>query len=307
MKPGRFTLVREAGVTSTVGAVARADVLPATRNVTCGVSAAGSGAERRVGLRIALVVFATFAIVTLPLTAQQPVPAGDPLAAVRETLPADHESARRALSGALWQAIAAVERSEFALAQSLDDPNPNGDSEADRALYEQINDDRLLLVALLDTVILKTAWGADELDQLRRRYPGSPLFLRYEAQLNRQRGDHEAALDAFTRLLDQQPSDADLHAERARELEALGRMSEAIRAFTRAFDLEPENVEIFRALVRLREEAGTLPTLLEQVKRLRILYSDISALTEYEIEILHRLGRLEEAEAAARLSPEDTQ
>ncbi|HEX5520241.1 MAG TPA: hypothetical protein VFX29_01045 [Longimicrobiaceae bacterium] len=225
----------------------------------------------------------------------------DPLAAARRTLPSAPDSARAALSALLWQTIAEAERSEFALAQALDEMEvDNGSAAASEALYDQVADGRTLLVALLDTVVLKTTWGANELARLRRRFPSSPLFLRYEARLASQNGEHAAALAVYTRLLGQRPADAELHTVRAGELEALGRATEATAAYTRAFELEPQSEPIFRALLRLREQDATLPALLEQVRRLRTLYPDVPNLAEHEIELLHRLGRLDEAGEAAR-------
>jgi tetratricopeptide (TPR) repeat protein len=244
---------------------------------------------------------AAAAVAASPLGAQQPSSAADPLSAVRRSLPAAPDSARTALSALLWQTIAEAEVSEFALAQSLDNLEAESPSTAvSDALYDQVAEGRRLLVALLDTVVLRTEWGADELARLRRRYPASPLFLRYEARLASQRGEHETALAVYSRLITQRPADVELHLAYASALDALGRTAEAVAAYTRAFELGPRDERVFRALVRLREEDGTLPALLAQVRRLRTLYPEVPNLAEHEIELLHRLGRLDEAGEAAR-------
>jgi tetratricopeptide (TPR) repeat protein len=254
----------------------------------------------RAGPLLVLVLGCMAAATVRPLDAQQTHTAADPLAAVRQSLPAAPDSARGALSALLWETIAKAEASEFALAQALNVEEVDSTSAAaSEVLYDSVADGRVLLVALLDTVVLKTEWGAGELTRLRRRYPSSALFLRYEARLASQRGEHEIALAIYTRMLGQRPSDAELHISQAKELEALGRTTEAAAAYTRAFELEPSDEALFRALVRLREQSETLPALLEQVRRLRTLYPDTPGLAERETEILHRLGRLTEVGATA--------
>jgi tetratricopeptide (TPR) repeat protein len=155
------------------------------------------------------------------------------------------------------------------------------------------------LVALLDTIVLRTAWGADELRDLRRRYPASSVFLRYEAALASRDGRFGDALAAYDRLLSQRPADAALLRLRGDALVQLGRSEGAAAAYTRAFELEPTDTAGFGALLRLRREDGTLPQLLEQVRRLRLLHPDEVLLAEYETELLHRLGRHRDETTAA--------
>lgn len=216
---------------------------------------------------------------------------GDPLAEIRKSLPADPEAARIALTEALLEAVREVGSAELMLARSLE----SGDSvqaDVQRELATKTAEARELLVALMDTIVFETEWGAAELERLRRRYPTSSFFLRYEAELRKRGGDLEGALTIVERLLGMRSTVAELQRERAELLEELGRMEEAIGAFARALELEPGDEESFRALVRLRQENGTLPALLEQIERLRTIHPEITELVEREREVLHRMGRV---------------
>ncbi len=235
---------------------------------------------------VALLCGGALALTGSPLAALAQV---DPLAAVRQSLPADPEDAERALRELLWRTVAEAGAAEVMLASSLNQPDSAEAGAQDRLLEETVTA-RRLLTALLDTIVLKTEWGKEELERLRRRYPASALFLRYQAELAGREGDFEAALAIHDRLLGMRPADAGVQILRARTLEALGRTDQAIAAYTRALDIAPEDENAFRALVRLRRQNGTLPALLEQVRRLRTLYPDRPGLAERETEIIHRLG-----------------
>jgi tetratricopeptide (TPR) repeat protein len=221
----------------------------------------------------------------------RPAPAQeDPLSAVRRTLPADPAAAKLALQELLRSTVAAVGAGELMLARSLEEADTTRAAEQKQLAAETL-DARRLLVALLDTIVFRTEWGAEELGRFRRRYPTSVLFLRYEADLASRGDDPETALAIYDRLLGMRAADAGLQVARAEVLEQLGRRAEAIAAYTRALELAPADEMAFRALVRLRQENGTLPALLEQVRRLRTLYPNIPGLDEREVEVLHRLGR----------------
>jgi tetratricopeptide (TPR) repeat protein len=223
----------------------------------------------------------------------------DPLAAIRASLPADPEAARIALIEALQETVGKVGSAELSLARSFGeaDSAPRGgglDSArvaGQRELIAGTVDARRLLVALMDTIVFETDWGETELWRLRRRYPASAFFLRYEAEVKQRQGELDDALAIYDRLLGMRPALAELQLARAEILEELGRAEEAMDAYTRALEIEPEDETAFRALVRLRQENGTLVQLLEQVRRLRTIYPDLPKLAEREIEVLHRLGR----------------
>jgi tetratricopeptide (TPR) repeat protein len=104
------------------------------------------------------------------------------------------------------------------------------------------------------------------------------------------------ALAQYDALLARQPADAALHAARAAVAERDGRLAEAMAGYGRALELDPAG-PAFRALVRLRQADGTLEVLLAQLRRLRLALPDQPDLAQYEIEVLQRLGRLEEAAA----------
>jgi predicted Zn-dependent protease len=208
----------------------------------------------------------------------------------RRNTPADEDSARALLRGLLAGAIARVEASELSMLEAYeqsDTPTAAADQERTLATTAVAREE---LTALLDTIVLRTSWGEAELQRLRRAHPASVVFLRYEAQLAVRDGRDDAAIVVYDRLLSARPADGELLRLRGEALARLGRSSDAIAAFARAFELEPGHEPTFRALLRLRRDENTLPDLLQQVRRLRLVHPDVAALAEYEAELLHRIG-----------------
>lgn len=242
---------------------------------------------------------AMFALVLIPARAAVASPRleASNASSVRQS-PSD--SARIAARLLLRELIEEAELVETELARTLGQPMDSASGAGNDLLHAEITKGRERLTSVLDSVVLRTEWGAEELKLLRQQYPVSPLFLRYEAKLASRDGDHAAALDLYTRLLSRRQSDPSLHAARARELELLGRVDAAIGAYSMAFELAPDDDHPFRELVRLRQLNETLPSLLAQVRRLRSLQPDLIELREHEMEVLHRLGRLKEAGELAR-------
>jgi tetratricopeptide (TPR) repeat protein len=157
-----------------------------------------------------------------------------------------------------------------------------------------------LLKATLDTIVLGRPWGLGELEQLRLAYPGSALLERYVGAVAERDGSDSVALAVYDAVLRREPADPATHRARAAVLIRLDRKPEALAAYTRALDLEPEHEAAFRALVILRQRDSTLADLLTQVRRLRVRLPRSRPLADHEVELLQRLGRLEEAAALAQ-------
>jgi tetratricopeptide (TPR) repeat protein len=112
-------------------------------------------------------------------------------------------------------------------------------------------------------------------------------------------GDAAAALAAVETLAGAAPRDTQLLRWRAEALDALG-LAEPARAARQArWELAPEDPDAWRDLVAAHVQAGTLAQLRAGVERLRLLYPQSRVLREREIEVLHRLGRLDEAARVA--------
>jgi tetratricopeptide (TPR) repeat protein len=156
-----------------------------------------------------------------------------------------------------------------------------------------------LLRATLDTIVFARPWGLDELRELRLAYPGSALIERYMGRIAEREGNDSAALVVYDAVLRRDAADPVTQAARAALLERMGRGPDAITAYTRAFDLAPEDDAVFRALQTLRQRDGSLADLLAQVRRLRVRLPRSRVLGEHEVEVLQRLGRLDEAAAVA--------
>lgn len=162
---------------------------------------------------------------------------------------------------------------------------------------EELDRDRTLLESLVEEVVFETEWGPSELGRLRGIHPGSLFLARVDARLALAQGDLEQARGEIERLLHLQPGNAEVHALHGAVLHEQGHREEARRAFGRAFELHPSAPEPFGALLRLHRENETLPALLSRIRRLRAMQPDDAPLLDREIEVLHRLGRLEEARA----------
>jgi tetratricopeptide (TPR) repeat protein len=200
-------------------------------------------------------------------------------ASIAETA-GEADQARELLRQAVWFGVQAVEAAELQVGGAA--PAGEAPGEEDRL--------RTGLRALLDRVVFETDWGPAELERLRRAYRGSALFERYAAELAARGGEPLAALRGYDRLLRLDPQDAGLIHARGRVLEELDRTDEAVHAYMRALDLAPEDEATFRDLLRLRQEAGALAELLEQVQRLRLINPESAVLAERETEVRHRLG-----------------
>jgi predicted Zn-dependent protease len=229
----------------------------------------------------------------LPLPPLHAQAAAARLEEFRRNPPADEDSSRALLRGLLAEAIARVEGTELSMLDAYersDTPTAAADQERAGAAVSTAREE---LTVLLDTIVLRTSWGEAELERLRRAHPGSIVFLRYEAQLAVRDGRDDDAVAVYDRLLALRRADAELLRLRGEALGRLGRSAAAIASFSRAFEIEPGAEPTFRALLRLRREDGTLPELLHQVRRLRLLHPDVAALAEYEAELVHRIGSKE--------------
>jgi tetratricopeptide (TPR) repeat protein len=199
------------------------------------------------------------------------------------------DSARALLRAAAWHAASTVERIDAGAmrgARPTDDPVA-----ANRVLRE-----------VLDTMVFHTAWGAGELDALRAAYPQSGLLRLYAARVAFDGGRTTDALQLYDVAVSREPANVDAQLGRARALLRLGREREALSAAERALDLEPERQDVFRLRLQMAEQAGgaEMERLLAQIRRLRERLPKSRVLAEHEVELLQRLGRLDEAAGVAR-------
>jgi predicted Zn-dependent protease len=206
-----------------------------------------------------------------------------------------HADLRRLVWQRLQDAEAASEQTAGALRKK-----PGAMTPADSAALSKQAVTMGQLREVLDSMLAEGAWGRAEFEQVRSAYPGNPTLDRYEATLLLDEGQPAAALELWDRELRHLPRDSDLLRGRARALDRLNRGDEALRAWASLLDEEPEDPEAWRALLAAHTARGTLETLLGQIRRLRIMLNGSRLLGEHEIELLHRLGRLDEAAAVAR-------
>lgn len=215
------------------------------------------------------------------------------------------ESGESRLHAELEAAIAELQRAEIAAVQNFGDGSLEQLNAAAPVIQEHAQ--RLTRVrALLDTVVFTTPTGPEYLARLRARYPSSALFELVAARLFVGTGRADSALIVLERVAFRMPASLDVQVGLADAHEALGDTAEAIRALTRALEIEPSDEAIFERLLALRRAEDSLNQLLAQVRRLQLRLPDARRLIEREVELLHRLGRLDEARtAAARLREEE--
>ena len=201
---------------------------------------------------------------------------------------------------ALREALDALVRADRALMPAEGTSTLRG---ADEAALDRRARARARVLAGLDTLLAEGARGRTALRALAADWPGVDLVRRAEVRAAFLAGDAPDALVLVDRLAPLAPRDTQYLRWRADALDALGRRDEALRSRQARFELVPEEEDGWRALLRAHEAAGTLPRLRESLGRLRLLYPDSRAVREHEIEVLHRLGRRDEA---ARLAADTT-
>lgn len=174
---------------------------------------------------------------------------------------------------------------------------------ADDALLDRRARARMRVLAGLDTLLALGAPGRTAIRALALDWPGVDEVRRAEVRAALVAHDATDALRVVERLAVTVPRDTQFLRWRAEALDALARAPEALRARQARFELAPDDPEAWKELLRAHEAAGTLPRLRESLGRLRLLYPDSRAVREHEIEVLHRLGRRDEA---ARIAADTT-
>lgn len=174
---------------------------------------------------------------------------------------------------------------------------------ADDLVLERRDDARARVIAALDTLLAAGDPGRRAIRTLAGEWPGAELVRRAEVRAAFRAGDAADALRTIEGLAVAAPRDTQLLRWRAQALGSVGRSAEALRALQARFELAPEDEANWRSVLAAHEAAGSLAQLRTSLGRLRLLYPDSRAVREHEIEILHRLGRLDEA---ARLTADST-
>lgn len=174
---------------------------------------------------------------------------------------------------------------------------------ADDAVLERRAVARVRIARGLDSLLIAGPGGRAALRSLAADWPGADQVRRAEVRAAFRAGDASDALMSVNRLAATAPRDTQLVRWRADALELLQRPAEALRARQARFELAPEDPLAWRALLAAHLAAGSLPALRTSLSRLRLLYPESRSVWEHEIEVLHRLGRRDEA---ARVSMDST-
>lgn len=174
---------------------------------------------------------------------------------------------------------------------------------ADDAALERRGVARARIAAGLDSLLVAGEAGRSAIVALAADWPGADQVQRSVVRAAFRAGDAADALATVDRLAVAVPRDTQFLRWRAEALDALDRPAEALRARQARFELAPDDLAAWPALLAAHERAGSLPRLRTSIGRLRLLYPESAAVREHEIEVLHRLGRREEA---ARLSADTT-
>ena len=231
--------------------------------------------------------------------ARDSVGPGPPLGLLRLTRPSP-DSAKTLLRQAAWRGVERLGQTELMTAASVSGRVDARRMEQARPAVERSIQLGETVRTVLDTMVFETDWGPTELDRLRRAFPDARLLETYAARLAARQGRDSTALAMTRSLLRRHPQDVELHRDLARLVERTRSPDAALPAWRHALELEPEHEPTFRAALAAHRAADRLDALLDQVARLRTIDAESRVLAEYQIELLHRLGRLEEAAAVAR-------
>ena len=221
--------------------------------------------------------------VPVPVPAQRTVTTAPPVAV--DEVPASSVAAVRAALVALTRADR-----ELLPTEGADALRPAEDEALERRAIA-----RARIAAGLDTLLAAGAPGRAAIRVLARDWPGADQVERAEVRAAFRANDATDALNVIARLAEAAPRDTQLLRWRAEAFDALGRPADAMRMRQARFELAPDDEIGWRTLLAAHEAAGTLPKLRESLGRLRLIYPDSRAVREHEIEVLHRLGRRDEA------------
>lgn len=232
----------------------------------------------------------------LGMSAQQGALSG----AVRQPRTAEIDPALRPTVAQLRDALGALVRAdrEVMPAEGMSSLRDVDDAALDRRARA-----RARVSAGLDTLLAAGMRGRVAIRALAVDWPGVDQVRRAEVRAALGANDATDALALVERLAPAAPRDTQFLRWRAEALDGSGRAAEALRARQARYELAPEDADGWRALLRAHEAAGSLATLRTSLARMRLLYPDSRAVREHEIEVLHRLGRSDEA---ARLSADTT-
>lgn len=222
-----------------------------------------------------------------------------PLGLIRLTRPG-RDSATALLRRAAWRGLERLGQVEMASVAAVSGPTDARRMARAQPVLERQAELRETVQAVLDTVVLQTDWGPAELERMRQGFPDAAILDRYAARLAAHQGRDSAALAMTRELLRRFPQAVELHRDLARLVERTRGGKASLAAWRQALELEPEHEPTFRASLAAHRAAGRLDALLEQVERLRGIDRGSRVLAEFQIELLHRLGRLEEAAGVAK-------
>lgn len=158
----------------------------------------------------------------------------------------------------------------------------------------------------LDSLLAAGPAGRVAIRRAATAFPSVDLVRRAEIRAAVLAGAFGDASRLIDRLQATMPRDTQLVRWRADIDDALGRDADALRARQAYWELAPEDDGAWRALVRAHERAGSLARLRESVARLRILHPTSTIVRDEEIEVLHRLGRYDEAARVAAAARGDS-
>ncbi|MGC8897118.1 MAG: tetratricopeptide repeat protein [Bacteroidota bacterium] len=215
------------------------------------------------------------------------------------------EEARHYQVIALRRAVDEIAKKEKIIAATLSEDSAKGIANFQKAsaAVESLREPRRIALDVaehwipnkLDSTLVQ------ELTSLLREYPNAPLLTELLATIAMEKEDWVQARSLYERLLQTEPRSIKAHLSLGKIYEISGALKSALKLYEQAVELSLESEgdenssSAFRATIRVAEKIDRLSTVAERWAQLHRIHKKHEVLKQNLIEVLHKLGRTDEA------------
>ena len=215
------------------------------------------------------------------------------------------EEAKRYQVIALRRAVDEIAKKEKIIAATLSEDSAKGIANFRKASAagESLREPRTIALDVAEHWIpsRRDSTLVQELTSLLREYPNAPLLVELLATIAMEKEDWVQARSLYERLLQTEPRSVKGHLYLGKIYEISGALKSALQLYEQAVELSLENEgdedtsSAFRAAIRIAEKIDQLPALAERWAQLHRVHKKHKVLKQNLIEVLHKLGRIDEA------------